>query len=96
MGLALLLGEEGKAHDRNCYFQKIDKYVLPTRGKGIGPSFTWVGAGLLSRGEGWPFSGLKLGLALPSWGRGWPASCGYNHNLKKNHTMMIISDGGGK
>ena len=26
---------------------------------------------LLSRGDGWPFIGLKLGLALPSWGRGW-------------------------
>ena len=34
--------------------------------------FSWVGVGLRSRGEGWPFSGLKLGLALPSWGRGWP------------------------
>ena len=58
--------------------------------------FSGVGVGILSRGEGWPFSGLKFRLALPSWSRGWPTSCGYNHNLNNNHTMIIISNGGGK
>ena len=73
-------GEDGKAHDYNIIVKNIDKYALPTLGKGIGPSFSSVvwpflllgRVGLLSRGEDWPFSGLKLGLVLPSWGRGWP------------------------
>ena len=28
------------------------KYALPTLGKGIGPSFSWVGVGLLSLDDG--------------------------------------------
>ena len=48
---------------KNCA-QKAGRLAL---GVGVGPSFSWVGFGLLSRGEGWPF---LLGVG-PS-GRGWP------------------------
>ena len=70
--------------------------ALPSLGV-FGPSFSWVGVGLLSRGDGWLISGLKLGLALPPWGWGCPALCGFfTHDFRNNHTMIIIFEGGRK
>ena len=51
-------GEDGKAHFKKIIPVNIDKYVLPTLGKGIGPSFSWVVWPFLLLGRGWTsFSG---------------------------------------
>ena len=72
-------------------YKNVKNMPFPLLGRGLalpslglfGPSFSWVGVGLPSRVEGWPFSGLKLGLVPPPWGWGWLFLFG---------TMIIISE----
>ena len=102
MGLEILLGEDGKAHDHNYYIKKLSK-MFPLLGRGLAlpslglfalPSlgywldfFLGVTVGLL---------GLEVGVGPSSLGVGVVQLCGFIHNLNKNHTMTIISEGGGK
>ena len=62
--------------------QILMKLPVPLLGNRLALNFlwsSWVRVGLLSRGEGWPFSGLKLALPFLVWGlapvgppgRGW-------------------------
>ena len=63
---------------------------------GFGPSFSWVGVGLFSRGDCWPFSGLKLGLVLRSLGSGVGQLCVLSLGFFFVKKTMLISEGGGK
>ena len=84
--------------------KKLTNMSFPLLGRGLalpslglfGPSFSWVGVGLLSRVTV-GLLGFEVGVVPFSLGLGLSSFVWFFiHDSHKNHTMTIISEGGGK